>query len=188
LLLMSEICFWNSFGFDRSAAQFYLLAPISFSRVLMSKNLTALFFILVEISIVTGVCWLLRLPLDARRLSEAYGVVGVISLLLLSAGNMLSIHQPRGVNPGNSFRTGATGHVQAMLFAIYPVAFTPVALAYLARYAFDKQAAFYAVLALDAVAALVLYRIALDSAVQSALRLREPMIAALSAGDGPIAD
>jgi ABC-2 type transport system permease protein len=74
-----------------------------------------------------------------------------------------------------------------MLFAIYPVAFAPVALAYLARYAFDKQAAFYVVLALDAVAALVLYRIGLDSAVQSADRLRERMIAALSAGDGPIA-
>jgi ABC-2 type transport system permease protein len=188
LLLMSEICFWNSFGFDRSAAQFYFLAPIPFSRVLVSKNLTALFFIALEISIVTAVCWALRLPLDARRLSEAFGVVGVISLLLLSAGNILSIHQARGVNPGNSFRTGAAGRVQAMLFAIYPVAFAPVALAYLARYAFDKPAAFYMVLALDAMAALVLYRIALDSAVQAAGRLKEQMISALSAGDGPIAD
>jgi len=125
--------------------------------------------------------------MDARRLSEAYGVVGVITLLLLSAGNLLSIHQPRGVNPGNSFRTGAAGHVQALLFAIYPVAFAPVALAYLARYAFDKQAAFYAVLALDAVGGFILYSVALDSAVQAAERLREPMIAALSAGDGPIA-
>jgi len=187
LLLMSEICFWNAFGFDRSAAQFYFLAPIPFSRVLVGKNLTSLFFILLEVSVVTAVCWLLRLPLDMRRLSEAYGVVGVISLLLLSAGNVLSIHQPRGVNPGNSFRPGAAGHVQALLFAIYPVAFAPVALAYLARYAFDKQAAFYVVLALDAVAALVLYRIGLDSAVLSADRLRERMIAALSAGDGPIA-
>lgn len=187
LLLLSEICFWNSFGFDRSAAQFYFLAPVPFARVLIGKNLAALFFIALEICVVTAVCWLLRLPLDARRLGEAYGVVGVVSILLLSAGNLLSIHQARGVNPGNSFRTGAAGRVQAMLFAIYPVAFAPVGLAYLARYAFDSQAAFFGVLALDAIGGFVLYRVALDSAVHAAERLREKMIAALSAGDGPIA-
>ena len=33
LLLLSEVCFWNSFGFDRSAAQIYFLAPVPFSRV-----------------------------------------------------------------------------------------------------------------------------------------------------------
>jgi ABC-2 type transport system permease protein len=187
LLLLSESCFWNAFGFDRSAAQFYFLAPLPFARVLIGKNLTALFFVALEISMVTTVCWLLKLPMDARRLSEAYGVVGVVSILLLSAGNLLSIHQARGVNPGNSFRTGAAGRVQAMLFGIYPLAFAPVALAYLARYAFDNQAAFYAVLALDAIGGFILYRVALDSAVQAAERLREQMIAALSSGDGPIA-
>jgi len=187
LLLMSESCFWNAFGFDRSAAQFYFLAPIPFARVLIGKNLTALFFIALEISVVTGVCWLLRLPFDARRLSEAFGVVGVVSILLLSAGNLLSIHQARGVDPGNSFRTSAAGRVQAMLFGIYPVALAPVGLAYLARYAFDSQAAFYGVLALDAIGGFILYRVALDSAVQAAERFREEMIAALSAGDGPIA-
>jgi ABC-2 type transport system permease protein len=62
-----------------------------------------------------------------------------------------------------------------------------VGLAYVARYAFDSQAALYAVLALDAIGGFILYRVALDSAVQAAQRLREPMIAALSAGDGPIA-
>ena len=32
LLLLSEVCFWNSFGFDRSAAQIYFLAPVPFSK------------------------------------------------------------------------------------------------------------------------------------------------------------
>ena len=32
LLLLSEVCFWNSFGFDRSAAQIYFLAPVPFCR------------------------------------------------------------------------------------------------------------------------------------------------------------
>ena len=51
----------------------------------------------------------------------------------------------------------------------------------------DSQAALYGVLALDAIGGFILYRVALDSAVQAAERLREPLIAALSAGDGPIA-
>ena len=39
MLLLSEACFWNFFGFDRSAAQFYFLAPVSFTRVMIAKNL-----------------------------------------------------------------------------------------------------------------------------------------------------
>lgn len=187
LLLLSEVCFWNSFGFDRSAAQIYFLAPVPFSRVLIGKNLSALFFILLEISAVTTVCALLGMPLDTRRLAEAYSVAAVICIFLMGAGNLLSIHHARGVNPATSFRSGAAGRVQAMLFVIYPIAFLPAALAYLARWAFDQQAAFYAVLALDGVAGMIVYRIALDSAVEGADRLKERMITALSAGDGPIA-
>jgi ABC-2 type transport system permease protein len=188
MLLLSEICFWNSFGFDRSAAQFYFLAPVSFTRVLIAKNLTAMFFILLEISIVTLVCALLGMPLGAQRLIEAFLVACVVSFFLLSAGNMQSIREARGVNPATTFRSGAAGRMQAVLFIIYPITFAPVALAYLARYAFKSQPAFYGVLAIDAVVGYVLYRIALDAAAASAERLKEKMIAALSTSDGPIAD
>ena len=188
LMLMSEVCFWNAFGFDRSAAQFYFLAPVSFRRVMTGKNLTALFFMVLEIAMVTSVCVLLRMPLDARRFAEAYSVAAVVMIFLFSAGNLLSVRQARGVNPANSFRTGAAGRLQAMLFAIYPVTFIPVMLAYVARYAFDSQAALYLVLGIDAVVGLIVYRVALDSAVRNAELTREAMITALSAGDGPIAD
>ena len=50
---------------------------------------------------------------------------------------------------------------------IYPVACIPVGLAFLARWAFDSELAFFAVLALDAVIGLVAYTIALDSAVEA---------------------
>jgi ABC-2 type transport system permease protein len=188
LMLMSEVCFWNAFGFDRSAAQFYFLAPVSFTRVLVGKNLTAVFFMVTEIAMVTGVCLLLRMPFDMRRLFEAYGVAAVVIILLFAAGNQLSIHQARGVNPANSFRTGAAGRLQAMLFAIYPITFAPLGLAYLARYAFGSQAALYVVLSLDAIAGLIFYRISLDSAVRAADRTKESLLAALSVGDGPIAN
>jgi ABC-2 type transport system permease protein len=187
LMLLSELCFWNCFGLDRSAAQFYFLAPVTFWRVLVGKNLSAVFFIAVEISALTVVCACLGMPLNPVRLMEAYSVAGVLTLFLLGAGNLLSIHQARGVNPATSLRTGAAGRVQAMLFVIYPLASIPAGLAYLARWAFDSEMAFFLVLLFDALIAVVVYRIALTSAVEAAERLKESMISALSEGDGPIA-
>jgi ABC-2 type transport system permease protein len=187
LLLLSEVCFWNSFGFDRSAAQIYFLAPVPFSRVVISKNLSALFFIALEISAVISVCALLGMALNPLRLAEAYSVAGVISIFLLGAGNLMSIHQARAVNPASSFRKSAAGRAQAMLFVIYPIAFIPAGLAYLAQYAFGTQSSFFTVLGINAVIGMVMYRVALDSTVAAAERLKERMVAALSSGEGPIA-
>jgi ABC-2 type transport system permease protein len=187
LLLLSEACFWNSFGFDRSAAQIYFLAPVPFWRVLVAKNISALFFIALEIAAVTTVCALLGMPLGFLRLAEAFAVSSVVTIFLLCAGNLMSIHRARGVNPATQLGRKAAGRVQAMLFIIYPIAFFPAALAYLARWAFDQELAFFAVLAFDAIAGLIVYRIALDSAAQAAERLKESMISSLSAADGPIA-
>ncbi|HEV2201096.1 MAG TPA: hypothetical protein VGR73_14860 [Bryobacteraceae bacterium] len=187
LLLLSETCFWNVFGFDRSAAQFYFLAPISFARVMVAKNLTSLFFVAAEISAVTLVCAVLGLPMDREKLAEAFAVGAVMSMFLLSAGNIQSIRQARGVNPANSFRSGAAGRVQATLLLVYPIIFSPIALAYLARYAFDSEAALFFVLGIDLIIGAVAYRISLQSAVQSAGDLKEQMVAALSTADGPIA-
>lgn len=187
LLLLSETCFWNVFGFDRSAAQFYFLAPLSFTRVMVAKNLTSMFFVTAEISTVTFVCTILGLPLDHTKLAEAFGVAAVMSLFLLSAGNFQSVWNARGVNPANSFRSGAAGRLQATLLLVYPLMFSPVILAYLARYAFDSELAFFLVLAADALLGGVIYWYALRSAVATADNIKEDMIAALSTADGPIA-
>jgi ABC-2 type transport system permease protein len=187
LLLLSEVCFWNSFGFDRSAAQFYFLAPIPFSAVLKAKNVTAVCFIALEIGLITAACALLGMPLDAARMGEAYAVAAVITVILLCAGNLLSVHMARGVNPDASFRSTAAGRIQAMLFLIYPLASLPPAMAYLARYAFDSQWAFFGVIAFDIAAGAAAYKIGLDSAAEAAERIREKMLEALARGDGPIA-
>jgi ABC-2 type transport system permease protein len=187
LLLLSEVCFWNSFGFDRSAAQFYFLAPVRFTRVLIGKNISALMFIALEILAVTLVCGLLGMPITIVKLAEAYSVAGVISVFLLAAGNLLSVHNARGVNPATSMRTGAAGRVQAMLFVIYPIAFLPAGIAYVARWVFSSEAALFATLGVDLVIGAIVYRVALQSAADAADRLRERMLTALAAGDGPIA-
>jgi len=186
LLLLSEACFWNFFGFDRSAAQIYFLAPVSFTRVMIAKNLSALFFIILEISMIALVCGLLGMPLRPLTLAESFSVAAVISIFLLAAGNQLSIRQPRAMNPAASFRSGTAGRVQAILFLIYPIAFLPVGLAYLARYAFTSEAAFFGVLAVDAAIGAAVYKLSLDSAVAAAEQLKENMVTALSRGDGPI--
>ncbi|MGA3186557.1 MAG: hypothetical protein ABSF22_05540, partial [Bryobacteraceae bacterium] len=108
-------------------------------------------------------------------------------LFLLGAGNLLSIHQARAVNPSTSFQRRPAGRMQAMLLVIYPVASIPAGLAYLTRWATGSELAFFCVLAFDAVVAMIVYRIALQSAVDAAERLKESMITALSAGDGPVA-
>ena len=187
LLLLSEACFWNSFGFDRSAAQIYFLAPVPFSRILIAKNLSALFFIALEITAITAVCVITRMPLSVEKTIEAYAVTGVVTIFLLCAGNLLSIHQARGVNPNTQFRAKSAGRVQAMLVVIYPIAFIPIAMAYLARVVFETDWAFFGVLAFDATVGLIVYNIALQSAVEAAARLKETMIAALSSNEGPIA-
>ncbi len=186
LILLSEACFWNFFGFDRSAAQFYFLAPIAFSRVMIGKNLSALFFIVLEIGMITLVCGLLGMPLHPRTLAESFSVAAVLSVFMLAAGNQLSLRQPRPMNPAASFRSGASGRVQAILFMIWPIAFAPVGLAYLARYAFDSEAAFFGVLAVDAAIGAIVYKLSLNSAVAAAEQLKEQIVTALSRGEGPI--
>jgi len=186
LLLLSEVCLWNSFGFDRSAAQIYFLAPLPFSRVLIGKNLCAAIFISLEIAIVTTACALLRMPIDARRLGEALAVVVVTSIFQFSAGNLISVREARGVNPDSSMRHNTSGRIQAFMLLVQPIAFLPAAFAFLARFAFDSEAAFFGVLAFDAVVGIIVYRIALESAVEFASRERERMLIALAAGAGPI--
>src|SRR5207302_1761622 len=48
VLLLSDVLFWNSFGFDRSAAQLYFVVPVATQTVLLAKNLAAAFFVLLE--------------------------------------------------------------------------------------------------------------------------------------------
>ena len=186
LLLLGEVSFWNTFGFDRGAVQNYFVLPVKFTRVLVAKNITAAIFVFLEITIIAGVCFVLRMPLSFGKLGEAYAVTGVMTLLLLAVGNLGSIHYPRPVNPSHSWRSASAGRFQAFLMMLYPLVGIPVLLAYLARYAFQSQWAFLGVLAIGALLGVILYWVALDSAKEAADRHKEEMVTALSAGEGPV--
>ncbi|HBY62649.1 MAG TPA: hypothetical protein DEH78_22740 [Solibacterales bacterium] len=187
LMLLGEVSFWNTFGFDRSAAQMYWLAPVPFRTVLIGKNLTACLFILLEILLVAAVCGALRLPVSPPKVAEALAVAVVLSVYLLAIGNLSSTHYPRAVNPAQSWRSTGAGKWQALLLIIYPVISIPIALAYLARWAVDAEWAFYAALGVAAAIGLAMYHVALESAVEAAAAQREQIIETLSKSEGPIA-
>lgn len=186
VLLLSDVLFWNAFGFDRTAAQLYFVIPVRTKTVLAAKNIASVFFVLLETTIALVICAIVRLPVTPSAVLEAYIVTLLATLLLLSIGNMTSFYSPRAVDPSKSLRSSRSGRVQAMMLAIYPVVAIPLALAYGARYAFDSQAAFYGVLSVVALVGAIAYRIAIDSAVDMAEKRKEAILAALSRGDGPV--
>jgi ABC-2 type transport system permease protein len=186
LMLLGEVCFWNNFGMDRGAAQTYFVTPVLVSTVLMAKNVAAAFFIFLELTLIAVFCAILRMPITAQNVGEAFAVTAVLTLFLLAIGNMISIRYPRPVDPSQSWRSGSMGRVQAYLLMLYPVASTPIFLAYGARYAFESEAALYLVLAVDFMIGLVVYVIALQSSVESAEEHKEEMIMALSSAQGPV--
>lgn len=138
-LLLGEPLLWNQFGFDRSAAQAYFVMPVRFLSVVLAKNLTAVFFLLLQVAILTVVILVLRLPLPLPRIPEAFAVTLLVALMLLTPGNLASVHAPRPIDPNQNWRRSAGAKVQLLGLLVYPVIGVPVGLAYLARYAFDSE-------------------------------------------------
>ena len=186
LMLLGEVTFWNAFGFDRSAVQVYFVTPVKVSTVMVAKNITAAVFVLLEITAVAMVCMALRMPVTMGKLGESYAVTLVLALYLMAIGNIGSTYYPRPVNPAQSWRAGAAGRFQALLLLIYPVVSLPIALAYLARFAFESDWAFYVVLLFAAALGGTIYWVAMDSAVSAADERKEKLVATLSQGDGPV--
>ena len=62
----------------------------------------------------------------------------------------------------------------------------PVAFAYLARYAFNTEWAFFGVLIVGGVLGVLVYLYSMQSALRAAANRREQIIRALSSGEGPI--
>ncbi|MFN7998939.1 MAG: hypothetical protein U0Q18_35270 [Bryobacteraceae bacterium] len=187
LTLLGQVTYWNAFGFDRSAAQLYFVAPVPISSTLMAKNIAAAIFIFLEIGAVAAACSLLRFGISPAKIAEAFVVTGIAALYLLGLGNLSSVHYPRVMNPQRVSAGGAASRVQGLLLLFYPVALLPVLLAYLARYAFENTVIFYGILALAALLGLAIYGMALESAVHTAVRRRETILAQLSVGEGPVA-
>ncbi len=186
LLLLGEVTFWNTFGFDRTAAQLYYLIPVKFSTVIVAKNIAATFFVLLEVTAVALVCGLVGMPVTPAKTLESFVVTLILTIYLLAVGNLGSTHYPRAVNPAQSWRTASAGRFQALLLLLYPVVSIPILLAYGARYAFESETAFYLMLAFAAALGGVVYWVAMDSSLSAAEERKERLLDALAQGSGPI--
>ncbi len=184
-LMLGDVLFWNCFGFDRQAVQAYFVVPVKFSTVLLGKNVAAVFFLFLEVTLVAVVCALLRVRVTVEKVVEAFAVTLLVSLLLVAVGNLMSVRYPRPSDPSSSWRHATNAKGQFLLLVVYPLLGIPVGLAYLARYAFGTQTAFYLALAGGYVVGAITYFVAMESAVEYAGREREATIAALSKGEGP---
>jgi ABC-2 type transport system permease protein len=186
LTLLGQVSYWNCFGFDRSAAAFYFAAPQPFGKVLLGKNIAALVYVYLEVLMVIAVTSIFRLTAGWLNAVETLVVMGICALYLMALGNLSSVHYPRGLAPERISQGGGRG-MQGFLFLIYPLALVPVALAYIARYAFDSELMFALVLALSAVGGGTLYAMAMRAAIHEAVLKRERILAELSSGsDAPV--
>ncbi len=187
LSMLGQVTYWNSFGFDRSAAMFYFAAPQPMARVLIGKNIAAAIFVYLDIAILGAVVSVFNLGGGWQRVAETFVVIGVCALYLFGLGNMASVNYPRALNPERVSRGGGSAKAQGLLVLFYPLTLLPVALAYVARFALKSETAFVIVLALAAAIGAVVYWIGLDSAVIAAHRKREELLGELSKGEGPMA-
>ena len=187
VMLLTDLLFFNCFGPDRGAAQIYFLVPAPLGTVLAAKNAVAAFFALAELVIITAACLAFRLPVTPARIAETFSVCLVISLLLLAVGNMASVWNPRPMNLAQPFRNQSS-RVQWMALVAFPLASIPAVLAYLARFAFDSEAAFFGVLLVFGAAGGYVYWLALEVAVRHGDLDREHIIEELSQHAGLVAD
>jgi len=186
LFLLAQVTYGNSFGFDRSAAQLFYLAPISISRAVAGKNIAAAIVIFAEVAAIALACSILRLDIPLGQIGEAFAVTAIAALYLLSVGNLSSVNYARPMSAQRATGAGSARRSQGLLLLLYPIAMLPVFLAFLARYAFDSQTVFYAALALAAALGIAVYWMAMESTVTAAYKRREAILAQLSGGEGPL--
>lgn len=187
LTLLGQVTYWNCFAFDRSAAAFWFVAPQPISTVLIAKNIASQLPVYLEIVILTAISLALRLVTGWGQVVEAFGVVVTCSIYMLAMGNVTSLEYPRGINPERVAHGGGAGRFQSLMLIFYPLALLPVALAFLARYAFDSELVFHVALLLVALGGAVIYKFTLASAVATADRRRETILQTLASGEGPVA-
>jgi len=187
LMLLGQVSYLNTFGFDRSAVQVYFSVPVSIAQSLAGKNIAVVLFIAVEMLAVTLAAFLLRIRIAPGNVAEAFLVTPIVAVYLLAIGNLSSVHFPRALNPERVSQGGAASRLQALVFLFYPIALAPVFLAFWARQVFESELIFSGILAFAAVVGVVVYWIAMDSAVRTAAERRERLLMELSGGEGPVA-
>jgi hypothetical protein len=187
LLLLSDVLLLNAFGFDGRTAQIYFVTPVPLKTVLRAKNIAAAGFIAAQTMAVLAIAVLIRQTVTPLSIASGVAASAVVGTFLLGVGNLTSVSLPRPLDPAQTFKKQAGGKMQLWLLLSSIGIFALVGFAFLARWAFQSDAALLGVLLLEFMIGVIFYFIATDSAVERGIRDREKMIAALSRTGSPLA-
>lgn len=188
MLLLGPVLFLNRFGFDRGSTRFYFWMPVSTEQLLAAKNVATVFYILLELAAVLIVCAVIGLPSGPAQAAEAFGVTGAALLYLLAVGNHMSVRFPVASNPDRVSRAGAGQGVRAFLhFFLFPISLSPVLAALCARAFGADRSQFAVMLTAAAACGAAIYWASFRASALHAVSRREDLVAALSAGEGPMA-
>jgi ABC-2 type transport system permease protein len=184
LLVLGQITYWNSFGFDRSAAQGYFCWPIPFRDALIAKNLTVMALMVPQILLVSLVAHAFGIPSSPGKIVETFAVMIIAGLFWFALGNIFSVRMPRAMDPDKMNQM--SNKLQALTIFVAPVVLLPIVLAYWARAVFDNEFVFSGIMVIAAILGAIFYKVGLDSAVESAVANRESMLLELARADGPV--
>jgi ABC-2 type transport system permease protein len=185
LLLLSDILLLNIFGTDRGAAQLYFITPTTFASVIKAKNMVAWVFIVV-INLLVAVITVLVAQAPLVNILAGFLASCAAAINLMWAGNLLSVIAPRPSDPSSTLQKRGNAKNQLWIMVCTVGMALLVGIAYLARWAFDSDWALLGILLFEFVIGYVVYRVALDSAVERGLAERERIIDALSKTMSPI--
>jgi len=184
LLMLGQITYWNSFGFDRSAVQGYFSWPIRFRDVLIAKNLTVLLLLVPQILMVSVAATALKIPVTPVKVCETVIVMFITALYWLGMGNICSVRIPRALDPDKMNQM--SNKMQALTILAAPVLLLPLVLAYWSRWFFESDIVFAGLVLVAGIFGGIFYWVGLDSAVNAANNRREAMLLELSRSDGPL--
>jgi ABC-2 type transport system permease protein len=184
LLMLGQITYWNSLGFDRSAVQGYFSWPIRFRDVLIAKNLTVVLLMVPQILMVSLIASAVHIPASPPKIAETIVVMFVTALYWLAMGNICSVRIPRALDPDKMNQM--SNKMQALTILAAPFLLLPLVLAYWAQWFFESDLVFAGLILVAAVIGGIFYWVGLDSAVNAANLRRESILMELSRSDGPL--
>ncbi len=186
LLLLSDALLLNAFGLDRSAAQLYFVSPVPLRTVLKAKNLAAIVFVALQSAVILLVASIARAPITWRSLTSGLLASAVVTIFLLTTGNLTSFTMPRPVDPKQTFKKQAGAKMQIWLLGCSVALFLLVGFAFVAGYALQRSWVFPAVLGGEFLVGLLCYKFGLETAVRRGMRDRETIIQTLSRSGAPV--
>lgn len=184
LMMLGPITFWNSFGFDRSAAQGYFSWPVKFRDALIAKNITVMALLAPQVLLISLVAHALGVASSPAKIFETFVVMAIAALFWFGLGNIFSVRAPRSMNPDKMNQMA--NKLQSLTIFAAPLVLLPIVLAYWARAVFSNELVFAGILAIAGILGAIFYGVGLDSADKAAHERRESFLMELSRSDGPI--